>query len=84
MNLVIAELLDLAELEAICAHLERDLAFKSGKSTAGHHARSVKHNEQASAESAAPILAKRLAWCSWCDPRTNATSLLRLVMEETT
>lgn len=58
MNLVITELLDMAELEAMRAHLESALKFKSGKTTAGHHARAVKDNEQASAESAAPILAK--------------------------
>ncbi len=58
MNLVIAEVLDLAELEAMRAHLESHIKFKSGKHTAGHHARAVKDNEQASAESAAPILAK--------------------------
>jgi PKHD-type hydroxylase len=59
MYLPIADILTKAEIDAARAHIDGiESTFASGKLTAGHHAKSVKHNEQAAAEASAPVLTK--------------------------
>jgi PKHD-type hydroxylase len=58
MFLVIKEVLTAAEIEAARCHLEQSASFTTGKATAGHHARDVKDNEQATSETASPVLKK--------------------------
>ena len=58
MFLVIGDILTATEIEAITMHLSTEVNFHDGKSTAGAHARTVKNNEQAANEAAAPVLKK--------------------------
>lgn len=57
MFLIISDVLSEAETAAAKQHLKGDI-FQDGAATAGHHARSVKQNEQAEADQAAPVLKK--------------------------
>jgi PKHD-type hydroxylase len=57
MFLPIADILTKAEIDDARAHIMgMEDAFAPGQLTAGHHARWVKHNEQAETQAAAPVL----------------------------
>jgi PKHD-type hydroxylase len=58
MFLVISEVLSAPDVVAANQFLNTEASFDDGSKSAGRHARSVKHNEQADAKSSAPILKK--------------------------